>query len=158
MASRGVQMLGDSLPHVLSLAQALLPASERRIAGLRFGGEGREAIDVGLRVVAGERALDVEVSLRRSDRHPREASLAIDDRCAQRMVSGDDYRLSFADGERSVQLPDPLEQIVADFVRALPGPGERAAAGRAGEIVERMALLEEILAGWARHERGGALP
>jgi predicted dehydrogenase len=157
-ASRGVQMLGDSLPHVLSLAQALLPAGERRVTALRFGGLGAEAIDVGVRVVAGARALDVEVALRRSERHPREASLTIDDHRAQRMVSGDDYRLSFADGGRSVQLPDPLQQIVSDFVRALPRQRERAKAGRGDEIVERMELLEEILAGYARHERGGALP
>jgi hypothetical protein len=158
-ASRGVQMIGDSLPHVLSLAQALLPAGERRIEGLRFrgGGADAEALDVSFTVAVGDRALAVEVELRRSQRHPREASLTIDGRRAQRLVSGDDYQLSFADDGRTVPLPDPLTQLVADFVRALPSPGERA-AGRSREIVERMELLESIVAGFALHARGETAP
>ena len=157
-------MLGDSVPHVLSLAQALLPEGVRRLERLRFagGGAGADALDLTFTVCAGERALDVEIELRRSDRHPREASLAIDGRRAARLVSGDGYQLSFADDGRTVPLPDPLTQLVTDFVRALPASGApwagEPAAVRGREIAERMELLERIVAGYALHERGETLP
>ena len=157
-ASRGVQMLGDCAPHVLSLAQALLPGGPARIESLRFAGGAAEAdaLDLAFTYAVGERTLDVELELRRRERQPREAALAVDGRWAQRLVSAEDYRLSFAADGRTVPLPDPLTLLVADFVRALPSPGERAAAGRSREIAQRMELLESIVAGFALHSRGEA--
>ena len=72
-ASRGVQMLGDSVPHVLSLIQALLPGGAGRIERLRFsgGGPASDRLDLGFRFCSGDRELGVEIELRRSDRHPR---------------------------------------------------------------------------------------
>ena len=159
-ASRGAQMLGDSVPHVLSLAQALLPGGPGRIESLRFmgGTADADALDLAFTYGSGERALGVEVELRRSERHPREAALAIDGRRAQRLVSADGYRLSFASDGRTVPLPDPLLGLVADFVRALPSPGERATASRSREIADRMELLEQIVAGFALHIRGETAP
>jgi hypothetical protein len=43
-------------------------------------------------------------------------------------------------------------------VRALPSPGEQAATSRTREIVERMELLESIVAGYTLHVRGEAGP
>jgi predicted dehydrogenase len=159
-ASRGVQMLGDSVPHVLSLIQALLPGGAGRIDRVRFSGGGPDSdrLDLGFRFVSGERELDVEIELRRSDRHPREAALEIDGRRAERLVASEGYRLSFAADGRRVPLPDPLTLLVADFVRALPSRGERATASRSREIAERMELLERIVAGFARHAGEEAAP
>jgi predicted dehydrogenase len=159
-ASPGVQMLGDSAPHVLSLIQALLPGAAARIERPRFsGGEpGSDRLDVEFSVRAGARELAVAIELRRSDRHPRQAWLEIDGRRADRLVGGDGYQLSFAADGRTVPLPDPLTLLVADFVRALPLRGERATASRSREIVERMELLERIVAAFARHARGEAAP
>jgi hypothetical protein len=153
-------MLGDSVPHVLSLAQALLPGGPGRIESLRFPGASAEAdaLDLSFTYAAREHALAVEVELRRSERHPREAVLTIDGRHAQRLVSADAYRLSFTCDGRTVPLPDPLKRLVVDFVHALPPPGERATASRSGEIAERMELLEQIVAGFARQIRGEAGP
>ena len=161
-ASRGVQMLGDSAPHALALAQALLPADARRLTSLRFSAAGADAdaIDVAFTLAAQDRTLDVALALRRSLRLPRSLAIEIDGRRARRLVSGDRYELSFAaDDGRSVPLPDPLTLLVADFVRALAShgaasPGDPAAARRGREIVERMELLEQIVAGFARHARG----
>ena len=159
-ASRGAQMLGDSVPHALSLAQALLPGGPGRIEDLRFaaGAIDAEALDLAFTYGFGERSLGVEVELRRSERHPREAALEIDGRRAQRLVSADGYRLSFACDGRTVPLPDPLMRLVADFVRALPAPGERATASRSREIAERMELLEQIVTGFKLQIRGEAGP
>ena len=159
-ASRGAQMLGDSVPHVLSMIQALLPGGEGRIERLRFsGGEpASDRLDLGFRFLAGDRELEVEVALRRSDRHPREAALEIDGHRAERLVVPDGYRLFFAADGREVPLPDPLTLLVTDFVAALASPGERAKASRSREIAERMELLERIVTAFARHARGEAAP
>ena len=159
-ASRGAQMLGDSVPHVLSLIQALLPGGAASIERLRFssGEAASDRLDLAFCVRAGERELTVAIELRRSDRHPREACLEIDGRRAERLVGEDDYRLSFAADGRTVPLPDPLTLLVADFVRVLPPRGERATASRSREIAERMELLERIVAAFARHARGEAAP
>jgi predicted dehydrogenase len=158
--SRGVQMLGDSLPHALSLLQALLPGAAGRIERPRFegGGAGDDRLGVEFEYAAGGRAIAVAVELVRSDRHPREAVLEIDGRRAERLVGRDDYRLFFAADGRTVPLPDPLTQLVADFVRALPPAGEPARASRSQEIAERMELLDGIVSAFARHARAGALP
>jgi hypothetical protein len=159
-ASRGAQMIGDSVPHVLSLAQALLPRAPGRLAELRFGAAGAEAeaLSLAFAYCAGTRRLEVEIELRRSDRHPREAWLEIDGSRAKRLVGADDYRLSFAADGRSVPLPDPLTQLVADFVAALAGPDARAAASRTAEITERMQLLEHVVEGFALQVRREAGP
>lgn len=157
-ASRGAQMLGDSVPHVLSLIQALLPGGAGRIEQLRFaGGEpASDRLDLAFRFLAGERALEVEIELRRSDGHPREAVLEIDGLRAERLVAADGYRLSFGADGRRVPLPDPLTRLVADFTAALPPPGARATATRSREIAERMELLGHIVTGFARQARGEA--
>jgi len=162
--SRGVQMLGDSAPHALALAQALLPAAARRLRDLRFvaAGADADAIDVAFTLAGEGRALAVELALRRSSRQPRSLAIEIDGRRARRLVSGEAYELSFAaDDDRTVPLPDPLTLLVSDFVRALAGrtgatPGDPAAVQRAREIVERIELLEQIVAGFAAHARGEA--
>jgi predicted dehydrogenase len=159
-ASRGAQMIGDSVPHVLSLLQALLPGRPGRIERPRFagGGAGEDRLDLAFRYRAAGHELEVEVALLRSDRHPRAAALEIDGLRAERLVAADDYRLSFASDRRTVPLPDPLTLLVADFVRALASAGDPAAATRSREIVERMELLEQIVAGFERHARGEGAP
>ena len=159
-ASFGAQMLGDSVPHVLSLIQALLPGGAGRIEGLRFagGGPASDRLDLGFRFCAKGRELEVEIELLRSDRHPRQAILEIDGHRGERLVAADGYQLSWAADGRTVPLPDPLTLLVADFVAALPPPGERATASRSREIAERMELLERIVTAFARHARGEAAP
>ena len=159
-ASLGAQMLGDSVPHVLSLIQTLLPGGAGRIERLRFtaGDPDSDRLDLGFGYFSGDRELGVEIELQRSDRHPREACLEIDGYRAERLVAADGYRLSFAADGRTVPLSDPLTLLVADFVRALPPRGERATASRSREIMERMELLERIVAGFAQHTGEEAAP
>lgn len=158
--SFGAQMLGDAVPHALSLIQALLPGGAGQIERLRFKG-GRPAsqrLALEFRYRAGERELEVAIELLRSDRRPREACLEIDGRRAERLVAADGYQLSFAADDRTVPLPDPLTLLVADFVRALPLPDERTTASRSLEIAERMELLERIVTGFAQQARGEGAP
>ena len=165
-ASTGAQMLGDAAPHALSLIQALLPGAAGRIEAVRFQG-GRPAsrrLVTRFRYSAGDRALEVEIELVRSDQRPRQACLEIDGRRAERLVAADGYQLSFAGDGRTVPLPDPLTLLIADFVRTLSLASEARSEAKpsevhkAREIVERMELLDRIVTAFAQHLRGEAAP
>jgi predicted dehydrogenase len=146
-ASRGVAMLGDAMPHVFSLLQALNPGDKPAVLEPRFSRRDAAADELVVRFVyrSDAAATRVRATLVRTEAVPSRAVLAVDGRVAQRVVSPDDYRLAFADGDRSVPVPDPLTLLVADFVRALEAG---RAASRSREIVQRMALLETLVAAY----------
>jgi predicted dehydrogenase len=151
-AGRGVQMLADSLPHPLSLLQALAPGPSPSLGDVRFSSTDPEAASVFVRFVyrAGHVEVQTEVELRPTEAHPRETRIEIDGRPARRLVSPHDYRLTFDAGGRAVALDDPLALLVSDFVSELQRDvGERSAL-RGREIIERMSLLEEIVAAYER--------
>ena len=130
-------MLGDSLPHPLSLLQALVPGPAE-VAEVRFP----ELAPGALRLRFDWRGVGppvaVEITLVTRERPPREAGYGVNGRWAERLIRPADYAFRFADGPREVPVPDPLRALLAAFV-AEPG---RPPAGESGE---RMALLERIL-------------
>ncbi len=151
-ASRGARMLADSLPHPLSLLQALTPTGPCGVEDVRFSSTDPEApcVRVGFSHRSGDAVIEVEVELRHDTSHPRQAGLAIDAHAARRLVTAADYRLSFSANGRTVPLEDPLQLLVADFVHALSHePGDRGAT-RSGEIAQRMQLLEDIVDAYER--------
>jgi hypothetical protein len=81
-------------------------------------------------------------------RQPRRAELELDGHRARRLVSEEGYRLCFADAARSVPLPDPLTQLVADFVAAL----REGRAAQIDPILQRMRVLVAIAASYAPEE------
>jgi hypothetical protein len=149
--SRGAQMLGDCMPHALSLLQALAPDPRPSLEDLRFSACDAESqrIEVAFRYRTSFGATQVAVRLEQAERLPRQAELAIDGHLARRVVAPEDYRLSFAADDRFVPLADPLGLLVADFVREVRERGSISAA-RSREIVVRMQLLETIAAAHAR--------
>jgi hypothetical protein len=145
-ASRGLQSLADSMPHPLSLLQALAPGPDTRVKDVCFSTRDPQSNTqtVGFRYCSGACEIDAEVRLEQTPDQPRRAAIALDGRRAQRVVSPEDYRLFFADANRSVPLADPLTQLVADFVAALDG-----ARTRGREITQRMQLLADITDAYA---------
>ena len=148
-ASRGVQALGDSLSHPLSLLQALLPGAAPRLerprrlaspAGLPAG-----SLSVRFDYLSGDRRCEVEVQLSADDQLPRRAALEIDGRPARRQVNPADYRLSFCAAERSVPLDDPLTLLLADFCRRLREPDDSERRALARQIEQRMELLAQLI-------------
>lgn len=153
-ASRGVRRLADSAPHALSLLQALAPGERPALEEVRFEAGGPDGRDlcVGFLYRTRDHAARVSLHLRTSHEHPRRAAYGVDGRLAERLVSPDGYRLSFAAGERSVPVDDPLTLQVADFVGELvrgPDPGARTR-----EIVERMGLLAGLVGAYAAWQEG----
>jgi hypothetical protein len=144
--SRGAEMLGDCLPHALSLLQALAPGPDGRIEDPRFstGDPATDRLELEFRFRSGNDGIDVRIELRHSDTTPRNAGYALDGRRASRLVSGDDYRLSFEDGDRRVPMADPLPLLVADFVAAI-GRATVRGGDRSRDIVQRMGLIETLV-------------
>jgi hypothetical protein len=148
-ASRGVQSLADSLPHPLSLLQALVPGAGRvRDVSFSTRDPRAERFSLRFRWQTPSAACDVEVELDQTDAHPRRAAYAVDGRVARRVVSPQDYRLCFADAERSVPLPDPLTRLVAAFVTAL----REGRSTEADPILQRAGALAELVAAYAAEE------
>ena len=149
-ASRGAQMIGDALPHPLSVLQALLPDPEADVADPGFSfpgdpGQEAEAVTLTFRYGAGTRWIACEVELIHGEHLPREASLTINGRPARRRVRLKDYALFLGCGDREVPLEDPLRGLLRTFVRGL----RQTLAGRHPEpdldIPRRMRMLERVL-------------
>lgn len=151
-ASLGRQMLGDCLPHVLSMLQALLPGDAPVVDELHLSTRdpGADRVGIRFRFRTAAAAVAVRVELRVSNALPRDAAYALDGRWARRRVS-DGYQIRFHDGARSVPVDDPLGLLVADFLRKLPRRGQNGqktgaepGASPSREIAERMQFLATI--------------
>lgn len=152
--SRGLTSLADALPHPLSLLQQLVPGEHAVLEDLRFSTHDPRAdtLSIWFRYRTEWRHCDVAVHLRRREAGPRQAAYALDGRRARRVVAPPDYRLSFADADRSVSIADPLTLLVAEFVAALADVGQGAIPPPARSIRQRMQLLSDLAAAYASEE------
>lgn len=139
-ASAGLQMIGDALPHPVSLAQALRPDLERT-AAVEIDRRGPDTLEVRL-VLEGERGeLEVQVHLAASAAStPRAAWYAVDGRRADRVVEPRDYSLSLRSADREVPLPDPLTARIRSFVEQVRS-GAPCPWTRPGDLGRRAAIL-----------------
>jgi predicted dehydrogenase len=133
------QMLGDSLSHPLSLLQALTANAPGRAEAVALAARpGEVELRFAFRMAAESVAVDVR--LRTAERPPREAGYAVNGHWAEREIRPSDYAFRFRDGGREVPVPDPLRELLRDFLAALATRG-----GPDPAIPARMALLEQIL-------------
>ena len=153
-ASRGAEMIGDALPHALSLLGALAPGPGARIEGLAFSTRDPECGELVLDFcyTTPERAIQARVELIRGDTLPRKAGLTINGRAARRRVRmNDSYALFLGDGKREVALPDPLEAHLVQFLSELAGVRAGRRPEFPAEILQRATLLEETLTTFQEH-------
>lgn len=155
-ASRGAQMLGDALPHPLSLLQALAPNPAASLGGFEFSTRDPETEELVLEARYGPPGapIPVRVELRRGATLPREASVTFNGRLARRRVRLEDYAQYLGDGEREVPLPDPLEGHLRVFLQDLEAV-RRAARPDLGRyhqpITQRAAMLQAALDAFREH-------
>ncbi|MGE3174172.1 MAG: Gfo/Idh/MocA family oxidoreductase [Planctomycetota bacterium] len=148
-----VAMLEDAVPHLLSVAQALLPPAAQRTAVLAAvevapRDPAATACALRLRLVHDDGELQAELHLRRQLEQPRPAWLAVDDRRIDRRI-GPGYSIAFAADDREVSVEDPLRQLVRAFCAGLAAPAAArasAAAVAAPALAWRLARYGEILA------------
>lgn len=143
-ASRGAQMLGDALPHPLSLLQALDPSEVATLEELTFSTHAPDAGEVVLEAayVTPRARVPIRVELIRGETLPREASLTINGRVARRRVRIDDYALFLGAGKREVPLADPLRSHLRRFLMDLEATLGGAPPPPITPIVQRAAMLD----------------
>lgn len=143
----GLSMVEDSLSHVLSVAQALVPwTGEALLADVEQADASAEAEQNVVRFVlrAGNRELRVELHLRRCPEPPRPAWLEVDGRRMDRRI-GAGYAISFTDGKHEVKTPDPLRQLVYRFAALLTRPSRDRTTALARLVDVRLRLFADVL-------------
>jgi hypothetical protein len=147
-ANPGERSLGDSLPHPLSLLQALAPAEAPRLEGIRIASHSATSADLDLAfdyVVPGGR-VPCEIRLRQHASIPRPAGFSVGGRRAERHIAMPGYRMELRDGSRCVPLADPLTARVAAFCSELCAVLEGRAPTDPAPILRRMEMLECLVA------------
>ena len=144
----GLEMLGDSLPHAISLLQAVIPDSPLTLEAIRCEGNLESGpMAMRFRCVSKASRTDVRIELSPTQAHPREAWFALDGLRAVREVAPVSYELSFTGEGRTVPISDPLPLLVADFVDTLRNP----TASRHEQLRETIAQRVEILHALVAH-------
>jgi hypothetical protein len=152
--SIGSDMLVDALSHPLSVLQALSPGAAGPLSAVQFSTLDADArrLSVSFTAHAAVRDLTVRVDLESTPVQPRPAGLSVDGYGAARRVSTKDYALFLADGMREVPLPDPMERLVTEFVKAVR-PGATALDGPWNRgIAQRLAWLEQLVSAYRADE------
>jgi len=151
--SSGVQMLGDSLPHALSLLQSLAPGDDASVESPSFSRAPSSAASLRVEFTyrASSAAVAAEVDLIPSDAFPRPAGYGVNGHWAERKVDAADYSIAFAAGGREVPVQDPLGLRIDAFVRELEAVRQAGTGSQAPGIVQRMELLESLVLACERH-------
>lgn len=122
----GRAMIEDSISHVLSVVQALVPFGPGTLVKdvqQADPGERAEHNVLSFRLVDGTEDVAIELHLRHCPEQPRPAWLAVNGARIDRCI-GPNYEQSFVAQNESVPVPDPLWQLVYGFVAQL-GPRNR---------------------------------
>lgn len=149
----GRAMVEDSLSHVLSLLQALVPLPpEARVRDVsREDGRDDATRDVvRFRVVSGARGVDVALHLEVCPEQPRPAWFAVDGVRLDRQI-GADYEISFraADG-RTAKVEDPLAALVYGLLDDLSRDDRARTESLADALALRLRLYAGVLGGLER--------
>lgn len=159
---RGLERWQEVLSHPLSLLQAAAPGPARLVA-LRYTDGDTESPDARLNFRYQTHATDWECEVMAEDlgRVPRPVEFAFDEALCRRRVAAKDYRIRFeaevpepGRRARSVQIGDPMELCLADFLRRVARARAERAAPLDEPLVRRQALLEELLDAWRTQHAG----
>lgn len=144
--STGRQLLGDCLPHPLSVLQVLAPSPGPFVENVAYQWLDASQADLTVRFdyCADGSRVAVDLELRRDEGFPRAASLEIDGCRAERCIELPAYAMAFADGDRTVALPDPLGARIRAFTRDLEAVLSGKPPTDPAPIVHRMAMLDTL--------------
>ena len=117
-SSEGEAMLVDSLPHAISIADALYGATEEPLKDVSVAFFAPDKAEVAFTHPGGRHGVRCRVRLARATTMPRPMAFGFDGRLARREAEMPAYKLKLVDVAtgRSVPLQDPLEARVFEFV------------------------------------------
>ncbi len=144
--SRGVPMVVDAAPHLLSMLQALLGPGRLQDMDTEFqdlpGLGARARAVITLNYMHDEGQTHVTFKLRRCPEVPRPAGYGINGACVERHIEPSNYVVSFKNEGRRVPVRDPLAVCVEHFVDAMR---TRRQPDRTS-LVDGMTQLHELVA------------
>ena len=117
-AASGINMVIDSLPHVLSMVHCLTGIGA--VQNPRAAYTNPEQLKVSFEYQHAAGCLEVAVNLVRTPESPRPAGYAINGHSVQRSIQLPEYQMIFTgESEKQVVLEDPLKKRVRNFVADL---------------------------------------
>jgi len=135
----GPAMIPDSLPHALSLLYDALGNGE--ITGLTFKREG-DAHIVAFSYATDQTRCAATITLVQELRQPRTLAFGFDGRIATRVIDPATYAMSLTCRGKTLDIPDPLELSVKDFIDSLAG--KHTPRIGADHIARTTMLLQQI--------------
>ena len=148
----GLNMVLDSVPHLISMLRHLLGYGTIATVRARFpgSGESRLELDFEYRHDAGSTGVRFEASVCVDP--PRPASYAINGLRVERRIALPQYRTSFVGPNRQVEVQDPLTLLAVDYLNKVQ---TRRATDRRG-LIESIAALEVLYASASAAATGDA--
>jgi predicted dehydrogenase len=137
----GREMVLDSLPHALSLLQRVLGIGEIRSLQTELS---EEKADLRFQYVTTDATCSVTVKLVKTEHQPRNFQFGFNDRVVSRIIDMQTYSISFTYLEKTVNITDPLELSVKDFIAAVNDVREPL-IGK-DHIINTTTLLNRIMA------------
>ncbi|MCU0864235.1 MAG: Gfo/Idh/MocA family oxidoreductase [Planctomycetes bacterium] len=145
----GPAMVADSLSHVLSVVQALVPMAESALpSNVRQTDAGPFATHnvLTFEVPGPANAVEVSLELVHQPQQPRKAWIEVDGCRIDRRL-GPDYSHTFvADTGESLLVRDPLHQLVYGFAALLQAPNRERTHAIASDIRLRLRLYAAVFA------------
>jgi len=151
---RGTRMVLDSASHPLSMLYALAGPGEAESPSARFLDAERSRLTLEFSYVHSTGAVDVVCRFATRVKPPRPAGYAINGRAVDRGIELPDYRLFFEGGGRRVEIEDPLELLVRDFVKRVRSGAPRDPE----EVILGMRGLERLMTAAEAATRDGQAP
>lgn len=134
--SRGADTIPDCAPHVFSMLLSLAGVGEVEDARVWNTEDPAPTTHVRFGYRCDRGYIHVGATFRTGHVRPHPAAFAIDNLRVDRVVHLPGYRIAFAAGGREIPVDDPLEALIADFVRAIaltrPTPREGLASSMDG--------------------------
>ena len=136
---KGRDMIPDSVPHALSILYCSIGPG--RIEDISFTGED-DALAVSLTYHGKEATCSVSIDLVRETTQPRTFSFGFNGCIAERFIDLDTYTIHLTCRGKTLNIADPLELSVRDFLAAAERIREPLIGS--GHILDTSSLLQQI--------------
>jgi len=136
--THGAAVIPDCAPHVLSMLHALVGVGEVEDARIAYEDVAGRAMRLRFRYRCEGGEVGVESRFVTSDARPRAASYAINGRRIDRVIRLPTYQIAFEADGHSIAVEDPLQVLVARFVR-------RTQAGETTDVAKLEAAMRGLV-------------
>ena len=136
----GKEMIPESVPHALSLLYSSL--GEGQLSELRFRSPKKEEMVITFKYVGPRNSCEVLIQLTKKEVQPREFYFGFDEKIVKRSLDVQSYAIYFEYGGQRLEITDPLELSVQNFMEAVEKRVEPFIGGF--HILSNMSLLKEI--------------